>query len=289
MRKTVDARLPSFIGVGPARTGTTWVHSVLEGYVGLPRRTKETDFFSTNYGLGLDWYRTHFCGYPAEMVVGEITPTYFDHPEAPARIAELIPECKTFVSLRDPVQRLYSHYRLLRVEGWIGRLTFEEALQRHDRWAERAGNMIGVNRYALHLNRWFQALGKPQVLVTFYDDLERDPQGYIDQLAAFIGVGRIELAQSPIGTKPVNLIERAPKHPHLAARARRLRDTLERQSRYRLIRFLRPLFRYYSGGGEPFQPLDPHTDSALRQRFRSEVEAVEQLSGRDLKHWKTPH
>src|SRR5271170_2523129 len=103
MVREKDTRFPSFIGIGPGRTATTWLHTALEGHAGLPRRIKETDFFSNNYELGLDWYLYHFRGYPSTMVLGEITPTYFDYPEAAARIAGNLPGCKIVCSLRDPV------------------------------------------------------------------------------------------------------------------------------------------------------------------------------------------
>jgi hypothetical protein len=281
-----DARRPDFIVVGAARSATTWIHQALSPYVGLPRRTKETDFFSTNYSLGLDWYLAHFRGYPKDLVLGEISPTYFDSDEAPGRVAHVIPRCKIICSLRDPVQRLYSHYRLLKSEGWITRQTFAQALEQHEKWAGRAGNMIGTNRYAFHVQRWFEALGKSNVLVTFYDDLEADPQGYIDQLTSFVAIPLIDLNRSPIGSRRVNLIERAPRHPHLAARARRLRGSLERRRMYRTIEMLRPFFHYCAGRGEEFPPLASDSERLLRARFRPEVEALERLVGRDLSQWK---
>jgi hypothetical protein len=282
------ARLPDFIVVGAGRTGTTWVHEVLSPHVGLPRGTKETNFFSTNYALGLDWYRAHFRGYPQSLVLGEISPTYFDFVEAPARIARDIPGCRIICSLRDPVQRLYSHYRLLRTEGWITRQTFEQAVEHHSKWQSRDGNIVGTNRYAFHLRRWFEALGKDRVLVSFHDDLEKDPQGYIDQLTSFIGIRRIDLSRSRLGWRRINLIERAPRHPHLAARARRLRGALERRRMYRTIEVLAPFFRYCAGGGDEFPPLDPEAEQVLRARFTPEVEALEQLLERDLSSWKKP-
>ena len=278
-------RLPTFIGIGPGRTATTWLHAVFNGHVGLPRRTKETDFFSNNYYLGLDWYLYHFRGYPSSMVLGEITPTYFDFPEAPSRIAHDLHDYKIVCSLRDPVERIYSHYRLLRSEGWISRQSFVEALEHHGTWSHRAGNLLGTNRYALHLARWFRELGRDNVLVTFVDDLEKASQRYLDRITDFIGIARIELRQTGIGDKRINPRERAPLHPHLAARARRLRDAMERKHLYRTIEFLRPFFRYCNGRGEFFLPLDPKTERMLRERFRPDVHALENLLQRDLSHW----
>ena len=286
MSRRTAYQLPSFIGAGPARTGTTWIHEVLQPFAGLPRGLKETDFFSTNYDLGLDWYASHFAGYPPGTALGEITPTYFDHPEAPQRIAELVPRCRIIVSLREPVARLYSHYRLLRGEGWIARESFEEALRRHEKWVDRAGNMIGVNRYAEHLTRWFDVFGRDQVLVVWFDDLSAAPQQFIDQITGFIGLKRIDLSGTRFLDSKINPRERAPRHPHLAARARRLRDRLERRRSYRTLRALAPFFAGCAGRGEVFPPLRAETARMLRRRFRPEVEALETLLGRDLSAWK---
>jgi len=252
----------------------------------MPRRTKETLYFSNNYSLGLKWYLYHFRGYPSSMVLGEITPTYFDYRESPMRIARDLPDSKVVCSLRDPVARIYSHYRLLRSEGWISRQTFQEALDHHATWADQAGNLLGTNRYAFHLDRWFRELGRENVLVTLVDDLEKDTQAYLDRITDFIGSARIQLKATGTAAKRINPRERAPLHPHLAARARRLKSAMERKRLYRTIEFLEPFFRYCNGRGEFFPPLDANSAQILRDRFRPEVEALEDLLDRDLSHWK---
>lgn len=286
MSREAEARLPDFIGVGPPRTATTWLHRMLTGHVGLPRGTKELHFFSWNYALGLDWYTVHFRGYPPGLAVGEISPTYFDHPEAAARVARHIPNCKIIVSLREPVDRLYSNYRQLRYQGWIGQWKLEQALREHERWVERPGNMFGTSRYAFHLRRWFEAMSRENVLVTFYDDIVSRPQSYVDEVTEFIGVGRIDVSRSSVAAERVNSMMRAPKNPRLARRAFKLRAWLDRRRMYGAVDLLEPWFEYCSGRGERFEPLDPATERLLRERLRHEVEALEELIGRDLSHWK---
>jgi len=220
------------------------------------------------------------------MVLGEITPTYFDCLEASARIARDLVDCKIVCSLRDPVARIYSHYRLLRSEGWISRQTFLEALEHHSKWKERSGNLFGASRYAFHLKRWFSELGRENVLVTFVEDLDQAPQRYLDHITDFIDAPRIALERTGIANKHINPCDRAPLHPHLAARARRLRDAMERKQLYRTIKFLRPFFRYCFGRGELFLPLDTKTEQMLRERFRPEVQALEDLLKRELSQWK---
>ena len=79
-------QLPDFIAVGPPRTATTWLDLVLRGHVSLPGETKETHFFTRNYGRGIDWYARHFRRCVGGQVVGEICPSYFVSPQARERI-----------------------------------------------------------------------------------------------------------------------------------------------------------------------------------------------------------
>ena len=105
-------RLPDFIAIGPPRTGTTWLYRALGGHVGLPRDTKETDFFSTYYAKGMEWYLDFFRDCALELPMGELSPNYFAAPEAPERIARHLPHCRIVCTLRDPVDRMYSFYQI---------------------------------------------------------------------------------------------------------------------------------------------------------------------------------
>ena len=109
-----SGRLPDFIGVGPPRTGTTWLHEVLKTQVGVPAGIKETHFFTLHYDKGLAWYQAHFYKCPVNRPIGEFCPSYFDSPEARGLIARHIPRCKIICTLREPAGRLYSQYRMLR-------------------------------------------------------------------------------------------------------------------------------------------------------------------------------
>jgi hypothetical protein len=278
--------MPDFIAVGPPRTATTWLQRVLEGRVTLPSGTKETDYFGGNYDLGPQWYLAHFRHGPAGRPVGEICPTYFDSPLARDRIARDIPRCRIVCTLRDPVERMHSHYRLLRHEGLAGRaVTFEQALARHRGW-NGPGNLLESSHYATHLRGWLLAFGAGNVLTLIHDDLEAEPQGYLDRVCAFIGTGRIDLRGTGAGRTRVNLVERAPRSRRMAARARKIKFGLIRGRRYRTLKLLRPLWDLCAGGGEAFPPLGAETETSLRAELRPEIEALELLLNRDLSRWK---
>lgn len=278
-------RLPRFVGIGPARTGTTWMHSVLASYVALPQ-IKETDFFTFNYSLGLDWYLKHFPERHSGMA-GEMAPNYFDDPLSPLRVQEHIPQCKIICSLRDPVGRIYSHYRLLRALGWISRKSLEEAFDSHLKSSHRPRNLVGTNHYASHLRRWLESFGARNVLVILYDDLEKDPQSYLNQITRFIGIPDIDFTNSRSGLRRINAVESVPKHPHLAARSFRLKRSLEYRRMHRTMWLLKPYFRYCARPGGPIPLLQASTARRLREHFLPEIEALEALIGRDFPAWKT--
>ena len=242
--KVKTGRLPDFIVVGPPRTGTTWLHYVLAGHVGLPAGIKETQFFTWNYAMGLEWYRAYFRNCPENLPAGEIAPTYFDYPEAPSRSARHIPRCRIICTLRDPVERVYSQYKIWHRIGLITK-PFDYARQR----SQLAAN----NSYASNLTTWRQTFGKENVLVVLHQDLRADPQAYLDSICAFIGIAPIDLSLSSTGAEPVNPSRQTPRSMALARFARQLRDWLIRRRFWRLARLIEsgtPLWRLFFTGGK---------------------------------------
>ena len=278
-------RLPEFIAVGPPRTGTTWLDRVLIGHVGLPKGIKETQFFSWYYDYGLDWYQAHFRDCAPDQPIGEIATTYFDSSIARVRIKQDIPQCRIICTLRDPVPRLFSHYRQLRREGFLGNVTLEQAIESHRKW-DGPGNMFSVSRYAENVRAWQGKFGVDHVLVVLYDDLDADPQAYLDRITSFIGIPVIDLSKSAVGGGKINEMNEAPKSYKLARRARELREWLRQRKVYFISERCDPLWNFCFGRGETFPPADPRVEASLRDYFRPEVEALETLLNRDLTRWK---
>lgn len=281
-------RLPEFIGVGPPRTATTWLHEVLSGHVGLPRGVKETQFFDRHYGRGLDWYSRHFRDCPPNLPCGEFSPTYFASAEARTRIAGDLPNCKIIITLRDPVERFYSHYRLLRREGWLRDETLEQAIARHLRNPTGPGNMFYVNRYAEHVRAWQSAMRAGNVRVMLCDDLQADPQSFIARICSFLEIPEIDLSRIPAARQRINAISLAPKSRRLAKLARRLIATLRSRRFYRLVNSWDRtwLWRLIFESGKQFDEMTPAQEADLRERFRPEIEQLEVIIRRDLSKWK---
>jgi hypothetical protein len=274
-------RLPDFLGVGPARTGTTWLHQVLESGADLPANVKETQFFTTYYHKGIDWYAHHYRRARGDRPVGEICP-YFNPPAARKRIKLHLPECRIICTLRDPVDRLYSHYKMLRRNVWA-RGTFLDLI-------EARPHLLRGNRYAAHLAEWFDMFGRDRVLVLFYEELRDDRQAYLDRICTFIGIAPIDLSRIKVAGEGVNSYERAPKNRHLAQNARHVKYFLKDHGFYRTINALENagIWDFCVGRGEKFPRLSPEEDARVRPMFVPEIEELEKLLRCDLSHWKAP-
>jgi hypothetical protein len=276
--KPDSIRLPDFIGVGPPRTGTTWLDRILRNYVGLPVGLKETQFFAWRYHLGLQWYASHFAGYGGGYPTGEFGPTYFPLAEARARIREHMPVCRIVITLREPVERFYSHYKMWRKIGVI-KAPFEEVVDHHE-------ELIAHTRYVSNVMAWREQFGEERTLVLIHEDTHADRQGYVDRLCDFIGARRLDLKSITIEREPAAHVERAPKSRRTARRALRLRDLLEERGHPRLLDLMEPFFEFCMGRGEIFPPLSSELETKLKERFRPEVEQLEDLLGRDLSVWR---
>jgi hypothetical protein len=271
--------LPDVIGIGPARTGTTWLYDKLSDRVDLPRGLKESKFFDRYHTRGIEWYASLFQHCKGDRPIAEICP-YLAGPQAPEWIAEVIPNCKFIVTLRDPVDRMYSHYKMMRGYAFT-RLPVEEALTA-DRFLARG------SLYASNLKRWFAVFPRSNFLITLYEDLRERPQAYLDSISDFIGIGKVTLAGHKERRYLINSFEREPRSFKLAQNARHLRIRLRERDWNRTVNLLARMgvWGWCAGGGPKFLPLSPQQDARLRELYLPEIEALEKLVGYDLSGWK---
>ena len=274
-------RLPSFFVAGPPRTGTSWLHSVLSQHASLPVFNKETRFFDVHFARGLSWYARHFPASPPHHPLGEVAPTYFASPQARENLAGTIPHARLIFIFRNPVQRIVSMYRAKLAYGrfpW----TFEQALQRDP-------ELMDSGRYSTHLAEWLRIFPRDQILLTFYDDLRRDPQSFIDRLARFVGIPRFILTPAQLGKVYSSGAMTVPRSYLATSAGTAIADWCKARKLEKVVATVKgsPLIKLFIGGGRPFPEIPPETLRRLYELFRPEVEGLESLVARDLSPWKT--
>ena len=128
-----------------------------------------------------------------EKVVGEVCQDYLFHPEAADRIHETLGPVRVMVSLRDPVERAWSSYLYMRKHGTRpGHLRRGAAPGVPSSSSTVATPPVSTGSCA-HCPR-------EMVHVALFDDLTRDPQGFLDAVTDFLGVDPMPLStQGPRG------------------------------------------------------------------------------------------
>jgi hypothetical protein len=181
------AVLPNLIVIGAAKCGTTSLHAYLDLHPEISMsREKELHFFvdQKNWGRGLAWYESQFDA--AAPVRGESSPGYSAFPLYPGvveRMSKTIPHAKLVYLVRDPVERIVSHYTH-RTVNWPHMGTLEEALtDAHVReW------LVTPSRYWLQLERYLTRFPAEQILVIDTDELRASRVEVLARIFAFLGV-----------------------------------------------------------------------------------------------------
>ncbi len=174
--------LPNFLGIGAQRAATTWLFECLREHpeIYLPPQ-KEIHFFDENFDKGLEWYESFFNAVTTEKAIGEITPNYYHLPHALQRIKEVLPDVKLILSLRHPLERAYSAYKLLHEYYADKGVSFEEAFK-------EGSYLLDLSLYSKHLENIFKLFPRSQVHIIIYDDILSDPLHVVRKLYSFLGV-----------------------------------------------------------------------------------------------------
>lgn len=292
--------LPTFIGIGAPRAATTWLFRCLVRHPQVfVADVKETNFFDYKTIAGrMAEYEAHFVGSDGAAAIGEISVRYLNSAWAPERIRRILPEVRLFVSLRNPIDQVYSHYWHLRGQnfhqwGLAGIApSFEEALERYEE------KLLGPALYASHLVRWLRCFDRSQLAVIFYDDICTQPARVLRELYEHIGVGSTFVPPSlhTVGSRQRRGV--SPRSRRWDRARARIYDQLNRRVYYplkrtigtqpaelikRRLKIREIMVSVFQRRGYP--PMQTETRVVLRRRLAADVRLLAQLTGRDLNHW----
>lgn len=173
-----------FLGVGVEKAGTSWVAECLAQHPQICFASqKEVHFFNKNHEKGLTFYQSYFKNYPLDNEKkGEFTPRYFYNQQVPERIKKHFPQVKIIICLRNPLDRLHSHYYHNIAHGRLSqKVPLEKAIQHNP-------DFINYGMYSQMLKKYFNIFSRENILVIIYKDIQEKPQQIIQQIYNFIGV-----------------------------------------------------------------------------------------------------
>lgn len=207
--------LPNFILLGAAKSGTSSVWDYLKQHPQIfMSNPKEPNFFVfegvklppfsgpespevllkrlyQNTITDSESYQALFDKVSGEMAIGEASVRYLYFPQAPENIKKYIPDVKMIIMLRNPVDRLYSHY-VMNIRHLLEPLSLEKAIEQEE---ERINNNWGwdwhytkVGMYSQQIKRYLNYFEPEQLKILFYDDFRENPVGVMTEIYQFLGV-----------------------------------------------------------------------------------------------------
>lgn len=272
--------LPTFLGIGVPRAGTTWLHTLLAGHpdIYLPTKRKEIRFFDRHFGRGLPWYETFFCTAeeaPRYKAIGEISPQYFYCEECPRRISEALPAAKLLVMLRHPVDRAYSQYGFV-----VQRRNYRDSFERFLATRPRA---LEMGFYSRHLAAYLRHFDRDRVLAMVFEEAVEDGEQARRRLGAFLDV---PVEGFPSSVRKVNA-STVPKYGSLSSLAVRTGRALRRKRLESVVDLGGRLgVRRLLAKGAALPRLDAQSRMDLSRRFEDEFEDLERLMRIDLTRWR---
>ena len=190
--------LPDFLIIGAQKSGTNSLYDLLSQHPGVERAiTKELNYFNLHFEKGIEWYRSQLPlprrNEEQKLITGEATPDYLFYPDAARRAAQVVPQARLIVLLRNPVDRAYSHYHHqirkgreplgfeAAIEAEEERLRGERDKMQDDEHSKsfnyRHFSYLSRGVYVDQLLRWSEFYGQEQMLVLKSEDFfERAPE-----------------------------------------------------------------------------------------------------------------
>jgi hypothetical protein len=272
--------LPNFLLIGAEKAGTTTLAAVLESHPEIFMcEPKEPRFFSHHWERGVEWYETLFRGAGGHKAVGEASPSYtcsVGPSRIPSRIASTLEEVRFLYSVRNPIDRLVSHYRHGIRYGWFPATTsLEEAV-------EQCPLLTEGSQYHGQLDQ-FRPYFEPSLWrILVFEDWTANPES-LRSAFEFLGVDRAH---------PISLMCRnaTPEKPLYGPWLNRCSGAFRRRfPTARCPGGLRRGLEFWARALRRPIP-DPEISPAFREQliatFRPGVDRLSALCGRDLgKFW----
>jgi hypothetical protein len=258
-------------------------------------KLKEPQFFVADQVKGriqkwLDNYNDYiklFEGSAKKKAIGEASVMYLlFYDEAIRNIKKYLGnDVRIMMILRNPVDRAYSAYNFVHINNPDEKFSFEEALDKEEeRFANHATLFMQYRRMGLYADAVKAYLENfKHVHIMWYDELRKDPATVLKRALEFLNLN----PDVPIDyTRQWNKGGKKWKNPFLRwlfmsdnPLKRTYKVFFPKRKGVRTNEFFTKNFM------EKTEPMNPETRKKLIEYFRSDIEKLEKITGKDLNHW----
>lgn len=277
---------PNFFIVGAPRAGTTSLYNYLNEISEVfMSPVKEPGFFIPNdfRNFSEKTYLELFENVKDEIAIGEATAGYLGNEKTPFLIKEKVPNAKIIITLRDPVNRIFSHY-LNRLRTGDTKLSFEDAVKQYFDNNSSENQIKGLIKGSLYHNqvqRYFEVFDKNNVKILIFEETIKDTKKAIKEILEFLEIKNsspknidevFNSYSEPLGTLGTNIV----KNKTINTISKKI---LPKSNREKILRTI-----LNKKGKKP--SLSETTRKQLEPVFYEDVKNLEKTLGKTLP-WKT--
>jgi hypothetical protein len=284
----------NFIGIGATKAGTTSFFYYIKDHPQLCLPFEKEIFFFDEINRNENWdafAQKNFAHYKSGQFVGKMSPRYLRDNKVPERIYALFPDTKLFILMRNPIDRAFSHYRML---YRLGRITedFDSLVDRQLQPASlqyaRTNSVDGefsllvqseYGRILQEYEKYFSG----KILFLFTEEMEKDPKSTLKKFYEFLNID--EYYPANVGKKYFVGSDKD-RHkwflPFLRVLwfPRAVWKLLPHEYRKSLMMWYNVKFRVGSKGSS--QKMAEATREKLRKFYASDIVLLKKITGADI-------
>ncbi|MEO6131122.1 MAG: sulfotransferase domain-containing protein [Saprospiraceae bacterium] len=281
-----------FVGIGASKSGTTWLGHALEEHPQLcMAEPKEVNYFNEihafrtsvkpNFHRGINWYRKFFNHCSSGQLKGEITNYYGIDPLAAARIKEHNPDSKILFCMRNPVDRIWSHYQFAKFFERKENRPIEQAVHEEPQY-------LRMSDYFQTLSLYHQHFSRDQIFLIWFEDIQNRPAELLHEVFLFLKVDpafqpkKIHKKSNPARVSRSAALQKIIRHIKLALIGLGLSGLLKKIKMAGLGDFVMKM----SSRTLPKTPIPGEIKNYILSEFHEDIIKLEKLTGKDLSHWR---
>jgi hypothetical protein len=288
-------RLPTFLLIGAARSGTTTLYEYLKQHPQIfMSPIKSPKYFAYDEDTpGLrEWgavgssedipvktfeeYQQLFRGVKDESQIGEAS-LYIESAHAPNRIKNELGDVKILAILRNPIDRAYSAYRMRLRTGSVKPDVYEAFKNpTEEHWVQ-------VGFYYRLLKRYFDIFPRHNIKVIIFERFIKDRVKAMQEIYRFLGVDDSFSPDTSIIYAKGGTPKKGPLNAIIRKSGKALKGIMPGLFGSRSLR--KPRVKIRDSNIQKYPPLPQDLYEKLRLVYKDDIENLERLLSEEIPEW----
>ncbi len=262
------------------KSGSTFFHHLLAQHPEICLgRMSEIHFYTINFEKGFGWYTSQFehCN---NKILFDISPKYFmTGEEAAPRLKQYVSNPKFSIILRNPVDYVFSHYRMHYNQGFFLKYhcqkfkrnpSFDELLERFPEYLERG-------KYYQLFSKWLLYFDLSKFKILIFEEFIKNTKLFMNEIFDFFQINRIELKDVRETSK-----NKALRNPSFYKIKRFL---IKREKIKNKLKNSQILNKIYDSFLTKSSKIPENHKIKLQEYYKDDIKKLSQLLGIDLQNW----